>query len=114
MSFDEDIKQFVVYDNQLKLLNDKIKDIKEKRNELNDKIMTYVEDNDLTDTPIQISDGLIKYHTKKEQQPLTFKYLETALPQIIKNEEQVKLIIEFLKKNRETKIVSELKRTYKN
>jgi Family of unknown function (DUF5760) len=114
MDFDEQIKQFVTYDNQLKLLNDKMKDIREKRNLLSDSIMAYVEENDLTSSPIEISDGSIKYHTKKEQQPLTYKYLETALPQIIKNPEQVKMIIDFLKKNREVKTVSELKRFSKN
>jgi hypothetical protein len=42
--------------------------------------------------------------------PLTYKYLETSLGEIIKNETQVKQIINYLKEKREIKLVSEIKR----
>jgi dihydroorotase len=47
-------------------------------------------------------------------EPLTFKYIEKTLGEVIKNESQVKLIMEHLKLKRETKIVSEIKRLYNN
>jgi dihydroorotase len=41
---------------------------------------------------------------------LTFKYLEKTLGEIIKNESQVKLIMEHIKQKREIKVVPEIKR----
>ena len=48
----------------------------------------------------------------KETQPLTFKFLETCLSEIIKNEEQVSQIVNYIKNKRDVKYVTELKRFY--
>jgi hypothetical protein len=50
----------------------------------------------------------------KDTQQLTFKHLETCLSEIIKNEEQVKKIIEYVKNKREVNYVPEIKRIYNN
>ena len=50
----------------------------------------------------------------KVTQPLTFKYLEKSLGEIIKNSEQVNTIVNHIKNNRDSKIVTELKRFYNN
>jgi hypothetical protein len=50
----------------------------------------------------------------KETQPLTFKYLETCLREIIKNEEQVTKIVEYIKNKRDVSYSPEIKRLYKN
>ena len=42
--------------------------------------------------------------------PLTFRYIEKSLGEVIKNESQVKQIVEYLKNKREIKSVSEIKR----
>jgi hypothetical protein len=47
-------------------------------------------------------------------EPLTFKYLEKALGEIIQNESQVKLIIEKLKQKRNIKTIPEIKRYSNN
>ena len=44
------------------------------------------------------------------QEPLTLKYLEKTLAEIIKNESQIKLIMEQIRKKRSVKIVPEIKR----
>jgi ferritin len=61
---------------------------------------------------IQISDGKLKFVQLKETQPLTFKYLETCLKEIIKNEEQVNKIVDYIKNKREVKYVADIKRFY--
>ena len=50
----------------------------------------------------------------KVQSPLTFKYLEKSLGEIIKNENQVKQIVEYIKNKREVKVVPEIKRFSNN
>lgn len=114
MSFEQQVQQWVTIDNQMKLLSDKMKELREKKSELSEQLNEHVETNNLTNSSITLGDGQLKFVKVKETQPLTFKYLETCLGEIIKNEEQVKKIIEYVKNKREVKEVSEIKRLYKN
>lgn len=114
MSFEQNIQQWVSIDNQIKALNDKLKELREKKSVLTENINQHIEDTNLTNATVKISDGQLKFVKIKETQPLTFKYLETCLSEIIKNEEQVHKIIEYIKNKREVKSVSEIKRLYVN
>jgi hypothetical protein len=114
MSFENQIQQWVSYDNQLKNLNEKVKELREKRNELEGNITNYVSTNNLSTSMVQISDGRLKFVNTKVQEPLTFKYLEKTLGEVIKNENQVKIIMEHLKQKRTYKIVPEIKRFSNN
>ena len=110
MSFENQIQQWVQLDNQLKQLNEKTKELREKRNMLEEKITNYASTNNLSNATVQISDGKLKFVNTKVQEPLTFKYLERTLCEVIKNETQVKQIIEYIKKNREITTIAEIKR----
>ena len=114
MSFEQHIQQWVSVDNQLKQLTDKIKELRDRKNTLNDAIFNHVDNSNLSNATVQISDGKIKFVKIKDTQVLTFKYLETCLHEIIKNEEQVNKIVEYIKNKREVKYVYEIKRFYNN
>jgi len=113
-TFETQIQQWVVLDNQLKALNDQVKEIRDKKSMLSQKITSQAEHKNLTKATIQISDGKLKFASTKVVAPLTFKHLEKSLSTIIKNESQVKNIIEYVKNNRETKVVQEIKRFSSN
>ena len=114
MSFEQHIQQWVSIDNQMKQLTDKMKELRDKKNTLNDVIFNHVENSNLSNATLQIGDGKIKFVKTKDTQVLTFKYLETCLHEIIKNEDQVNKIIEYIKNKREIKYVPEIKRFYNN
>ena len=114
MSFEQNIQQWISVDNQMKQLTDKIKELRDKKNTLNDAIFNHVENSNLSNAPVQISDGKLKFIKIKDTQQLTFKYLETCLHEIIKNEEQVNKIVEYIKNKRDVKYVPEIKRFYNN
>lgn len=114
MSFENQIQQWVSLDNQLKQLNEKAKELREKRNSLEQNITNYASSNNLSNAIIQISDGKLKFANTKVPEPITFKYLEKTLGEIIKNEAQVKLIMEHIKQKRNIKIVPEIKRFSNN
>jgi hypothetical protein len=114
MSFENQIQQWVSIDNQLKVINEKAKELREKRNTLTENITSYAQHNNMYNSTIQISDGRLKFANTKVTAPLTFKYLEKTLGEVIKNESQVKTIIEHLKQKREIKNVSEIKRFSNN
>ena len=111
MSFEKQIQQWVAIDNQMKILNDNIKELRDKKNNISQQINNQIENKY---TSIKISDGQLKFVKIKETQQLTFKYLETCLSEIIKNEEQVKKIVDYIKNKREIKYISEIKRLYNN
>lgn len=114
MSFEQDIQNWVLIDNQMKLLSEKMKELRDKKNAISQKINTHVETDQLENTSIKISDGRLKFIKVKDTQQLTFKYLETCLSEIIKNEEQVKKIVEYIKNKREVNYLPEIKRLYSN
>ena len=116
MSFEQHIQQWVSIDNQMKSLNDKMKELRDKKNTISEQINTHIETTfpEGTNASVKLTDGQIKFMKVKETQPLTFKYLETCLGEIIKNEEQVKKIVDYVKNKREVKYVPEIKRFYNN
>ena len=114
MNLEQQLQQWVIIDNQMKSLTDKMKELREKKHTISEQINTHIENVQLSNTSIKIGDGQLKFVKVKETQPLTFKYLETCLSEIIKNEEQVKKIVDYIKDKREIKYVPEIKRFYNN
>ncbi len=115
MEFEKKIQQWILIDDQIRTLNERMKDLRERKNNLSETINEHVETSNLSNASVKLPDGgKLKFVKVKETQPLTFKYLETCLSEIIKNEEQVKKIIEYVKNKRESKYVPEIKRMYAN
>lgn len=112
MNFENTIQQWVSLDNQLKQINEKTKELREKRNKLEENILQYASSNNLSQSVVNISDGKLKFTQTRVQEPLTFKYLERTLSEVIKNESQVKIIMEHIRQKRENKLVPEIKRFY--
>ena len=61
MSFEETIKEWVSLDNEIKLYNEKIKSIRDKKNNITTRILKHVELNNLTNNQIKIANGKIKF-----------------------------------------------------
>jgi hypothetical protein len=111
-NLDKSIQNWVELDNELKRLNEKVKDIRTRKNDIEDKLMTYVEDNNMNNSVVNISDGKIKFCETKQTSPLTLGFLEKCLSEVIANQSQVKQIVDYIKSKRETKMVPEIKRYY--
>ena len=112
MDFENDVKNWVMIDNQIKQNSETVKELRKKRNHLTTKIFSYAEENNLENAVIQISDGKLIFQESKQTPPLTYKFLEECLNECIQNEDQVKQIIKFIKSKREFKYVSDIKRFY--
>ena len=112
MPFEDDIKKWVGLDNQLKILNEKAKNIRSEKNELNETIMDYVETNSLNNATVKISDGRLRFGQTKQTCPLTLKLIEQCLADCISNEEQVEFIMNHIKEKRDIKVVQDIKRYY--
>jgi len=114
MNFEQTIQQWLLLDNQVKMYNEKLKDLRNKRDNIEEKLSQHALNNNLTNSTIKTSDGKLKFVNTKTMSPLTFKYLEKSLGEIIKNSEQVNAIMNHIRNNREHKVEHELKRFYNN
>jgi hypothetical protein len=114
MNFEQTIQQWVLLDNQIKIHNEKLKELRNKRDNIEEKLSQHAMNNNLTNTTIKTSDGKLRFVKTKITSPLTFKYLEKSLGEIIKNSEQVTAIMNHIKNNREYRVDHELKRYYNN
>ena len=97
--FKEHIKEWVNLDNKLRDLTENVKELREKRNHVNDNIIRYIELNNLTESTIQLSDGSIRFPIQKSYAPLTYTFLQETLKDILP-ESQVTSIINYIKQKR--------------
>jgi hypothetical protein len=114
MDFNQHMKEWIQMDNQIKLYNEKIKVMRERKNNLNVVILDYANKNNLVNRNILLNDTKVKIGNTNISSPLTFKYIETCLSEVIRNETQVKQILDYIKKKREIKSILEIKRLTNN
>jgi Zn/Cd-binding protein ZinT len=109
-SFSDNIKEWVVLDKQIKYANEKIAKLREQRSTILANICHYRQTQYKTLTRITISDGELSFYEKKEYSPLTYRYIEEKLSDIIPEQTEVAFIIDYLKKHREIKTVPDIRR----
>jgi hypothetical protein len=108
--FISDVQKWVSIDSQLKQTNEKLRQLRESKNQLTTKICNYIDTQNMRDTKLEISDGNLKVYDRKEYAPLTFGYIEASLDKIIPNKEHVEYIIKYLKENREITTTPDIRR----
>ena len=113
MNFKEDIKRWVQTDNQIRLHLDKLRDLRETRSSITDNLLNYAQEEGLGRHTIQISDGKLRFNETKQSAPLTLKFITRCLQDCIGNEEQVSLIMDYIREQRPIKRFNEIKRMYK-
>jgi hypothetical protein len=111
-NLEKSIQRWVELDNELKHLNERVKDLRTCKNDMEDKIIDYVSTHDTNNNVINITDGKLKVCETKQTMPITLGFLEKCLGDIISNQSQVKQIMEYIKGKREYKVVPEIKRYY--
>jgi len=112
MSLEESIKKWVSIDNQIKESNEALKHLRQERTSISNIVHKIVEDKELNDATIQISDGKLRFGTTKVTQPITIKLIKQCLSDYITDEDSVDKIIQHIKSTRESKYVADIKRTY--
>ena len=112
MEFQENIKQWVSKDNQIRTYSERIKSLRQERNNLTEQIFDYAEENNLHHAVINITDGKLKFNNVKVTPPLTYRFIEQCLIKCFDSDEKAKEIIKYIKSQRESSIKSEIKRFY--
>ena len=112
MNFEEQIKRWVTLDTNIKKVSEEVKVLREKRNEVESHIFAHVEEKQLSNAIVNISDGRLRFVDTKQSAPLTLKYVETCLSKCLENKNHVNKLMQYIKDNREVKTVKDIKRSY--
>ena len=107
MSIENQLREWVTIDDKLRVMYENIKELRAKKTSLSASIQNNLS---TTNTKLPIGDGHIKLVNTRINEPLTFAYLDKSLRGIIKNEQQVQIIIDHIKNSRSSKTITELKR----
>jgi len=107
--FVDSIRQWVILDKQMQVVNEKSREIRGKRTAMGDRLCEFMEDQNIADKPIKVkNEGEIHCIERKKYSPLTFSYIEERLAEIIEDDDQVDYIMNYLRERREISIHLEL------
>lgn len=110
--FTENIKRWVLLDTHIKRIQERVKELKEERSELDEAICSYLAKHNMQEKKIEIHDGEIRCAEKKDYTPLSYSYLEKVLLTIVNESSTVERILQCIKDQRQVKTRTELRRTY--
>jgi len=110
--FIENVQKWVLIDNQLKVVNEKTKKMREMKNSLSEDICKYMNENNLINKKIGITNGELRVVEKKDYSPLSYGYIEKKLEEIIPDKSHIEFIIQYLKDNREITLSQEIRSNY--
>ena len=106
------MKDWIEIDNAYGALRQQMNDLADKKKELEDEILKYIEENNLEKVVVNLCDGTLKFPKRSTQQSISLKFLKTHLAKY--NEEKTPINVEevfkFLTSNLETKTKLSIKR----
>ena len=106
------LKQWLKYDDLIEQKNKEIKQLRSTRDNLEQMIIKYIENNNLKETKLNLGGNNIQYTENLNSGSLSLKLIEEALSGYLKNESQVITLCQVIKnkKDRERKVQKILKR----
>lgn len=105
----ENIKKWVSYDHEIKILQKSMKEIREKKKELTKSLIDVMKNHEID--CFDINDGKLLYTKNKVKTPLNKNNLMIALEKYFENESvNVEDVTNFILENREIKIRENLKK----
>lgn len=110
IDFKEDVKTWLKLDDDIKTLNDAIKERKSKKNEITPRLLDFMEKHNIND--LNTNDGHLKFQKSLRSKPLSKKYLLDRLGFYFKSEMKGEKVVNFIYNNREKSETSNIKRVY--
>lgn len=106
------IKKWVILDDQIKSINEKVREMKDQKDEVEGVILEYVEKNKLENATAKITGGKLRFIESKHTMPISLKFLETCLSECINEHSKVEYIMNHIKNKREIKYSRDIKRYF--
>lgn len=108
----EKMKEWIEMDNVYAALRQQMNELNDKKKELEDDILKYIEENNLEKVVVTVSDGTLKFPKRSQQQAISLKFLKTNLAKYNDEKESINVeeVFKFLISNLETKTKLSIKR----
>jgi len=103
------VQQYLQLDEELNEIHIQQKELREKRTQVQSKIIEYMKDNDLEHRTLKTGKTQLSIISRKQYSAISFSYLDKMLRNIIPDISQIHSILQYLRDNREVKIVSEIR-----
>ena len=112
MNLEENIKKWVVLDNQQKKLNEQVKELRTKKNDLTTNIITNFSEKNIKSPIIKISDGRLSLTETQHANVISFKFLFDTFKEYFEDEKEANELLDFVKSKRTFTNVVSIKRIY--
>jgi len=104
------VNKWVLVDDQLTILQEKTKTMREWKKKLTDTILEIMDKKGLSHKIMSIPNGELSIQDKREYSSLSYGFIEECLEEIITDKKKVADIVDYLRDKREIKIVKEIRR----
>lgn len=107
------VKEWLKYDDEIKTLQDAIKDRKKNKNDIGKILINFMDTNSIPH--FNLSDGKLIFAKSEHTQPVNIQFLKNTLSESpMLNSEQYQNLLNFIESKRGKKITTRLKRTHKH
>ena len=107
------VKEWLKYDDEIKTLQEAIKDRKKNKNEIGKILINFMDTNSIPH--FNLSDGKLIFAKSEHTQPVNIQFLKNTLSESpMLNSEQYQNLLNFIESKRGKKITTRLKRTHKH
>lgn len=112
INFQDNIIQWLEYDNQIKTLNNSLKTLRGKKNGLESGITLFIKNKEITDKSIHVPSfkSNIKYSEQHTYENISLRYVKECLSDCIDDDTKINTIIEYIKNKRLRKTKVTIKR----
>lgn len=110
MSMENNIKLWLSLENKIKQLNEEISNLRDKKNTCKNNIYNEINEKNLKNPTIKIGNSYLKFVETKQNTPISYKFLITALKDCCISNSDIDNIISYIKENREIKLINDIKR----
>lgn len=111
LDFKENVKEWITLDDDIKTLNNALKERKKKKQELTPKVLDFMNEYEVHD--VKTTDGQLKFSKSLTSKPLNKKYLISRLGDFFKDYNKGEKAVEFIYENRDKEEKLKLKRIIK-
>jgi Family of unknown function (DUF5760) len=112
----DNIRRWIEVDNNIRSRRDNIKDLTERRNAIEREITDYVQQHNMQNLQVNVTDGMIKFANRNTYQSVSMKVLKELLTQYFEQnprDTNVDNICKFVAKNRKMTSSFEMVRSIK-
>ena len=109
--FKEKVRRWLAYDDEIKILQNALKDRRKKKNELTPEVLEFMKTHNIED--LNTKDGKLKCSISNRKKTLTQKDIKHKLLGYFKNENKGEKCIDYVFGNREIQEIINLRRTFK-